>query len=66
MNKKIKKNYESVFPIYVFDESSGFCGRICEIYWFSIMFIGYPCYLIIEWIAWEIKGKRSFGKRHLN
>jgi len=23
------------------------------------MYIGYPCFLIVEWVAWEIKGKKS-------
>jgi hypothetical protein len=49
-------------PIYVLDEKKSFCGRFVDLYWITIMFIGYPVFLIFEWIFWEINGKGPVKK----
>lgn len=50
-------------PIYVLDDEAGFFGRLTEIYWFTIMFVGYPILAITEWVHWEIYGKGPRRKR---
>lgn len=43
-------------PIYVLDEKKSFWARFIDLYWIGIMFIGYPIFLIFEWIFWEVYG----------
>lgn len=50
-------------PIYVLEEKSGLLGRFVELYWLTIMFIGYPFFAIFEWIHWEIYGNGPRRKK---
>jgi hypothetical protein len=44
-------------PIYALDSEKGFWPSCVDYYWIAVMFIGYPFFLMIEWIYWEIKGE---------
>lgn len=48
---------EDILPIFVLNEQQGLKGRLVDIYWLIIMFVGYPLYWIIEWVHWETFGK---------
>ena len=31
--------------------------RTVELFWICILFMGYPAFMMIEWLFWEIYGK---------
>ena len=43
--------------IHYLDENASFPERLTEIFWITIMYIGFPIFNIFEWIHWEIHGK---------
>lgn len=50
-------------PIYVLDDKSGFWMRTVELFWLTIMFMGWPIFDIINWLHWEIYGQGPRRKR---
>lgn len=42
--------------IHYLDPNAGLIERLNEIFWITILYIGYPIFNIIEWMHWEIHG----------
>lgn len=49
-------NWSDFMPIYAVDEKKGFFGKCAELHWLTVMFLGYPIFVIYEWIHWEMYG----------
>lgn len=52
-----------IMPIYALDEDCGFFGKVTELFWLTIMFMGFPIFNIFEWIHWEIYGEGPRKKK---